>query len=179
MFFQASSTQMHRCLHTHTASDCGPASKFSSPKGLIMPSAQYGKSISSPCQMWWASFPPFPFFSSSNTEMHPANSHSCKQSQYVNISILIRCYLESLHPVTLISSLFVHAKQSEWRLIIRLMCTNCPPLSRCNSLGADDIWDQTVRWDPSQWNSWGPGERRPTASTTNLYHRCLHDHGQM
>lgn len=36
-----------------------------------------------------SSFPPF--LSSSNTDMHPANSHSCKQSQFVNIVILILC----------------------------------------------------------------------------------------
>lgn len=148
-FFQPKRTYMHRCLHTHTAFTSGLLSKSSFPKVLIMSSAQYGKSISRPWQKWRASFPPFPFISSSNTEMHPANSHSyiwepiC-QHFYFDTA----CYLESLHPITLISSLLLGAKQSEWQLI-RLTHIICPPFSRCNSLGAYDLWDQTVWWDSS------------------------------
>lgn len=108
LFCQPRGTHMHRCLqtHAHRASYCGPAFKSSFPEGLIVPSAQYGKSISRLCQMWWASFPPFPFFSSSNTDMHPANSHSCKQSQYVNISILILCVIWKVYILSLSFPLF-------------------------------------------------------------------------
>lgn len=95
-------------------------------------------------------------------------------------------YLRSVHPVTLISSLLflffffigsktksVTAHQTDiYHLSSSLYC-------RCNSLGADDIWDQTIRWDSSQWNSWDTGEGRTPASATNLHHRCLHDHGEM
>lgn len=46
--------RMHGCLHTHFSH--GPASKSSFPKGLIVPSAQYGKGISRPWQERRASF---------------------------------------------------------------------------------------------------------------------------
>lgn len=87
-----------------------------------MPSAQYGKSISRPWQKWRASFPPFPFFSSSNTEMHPANSHSCKQSQFVNIAILILCDIWGAYTLSLSFLLFyweqnnLNDSSSDWHV---------------------------------------------------------------
>lgn len=168
-------TQTQRETKHNTAFSIGLTSKSSFPEGLIMLS-QYGKSISRPWQNWWPSSPHFPFFCSPSTEMHRANSHCCRQSQFVNIAIFILCdtwAAYSLSPSLILGANKVNGSSSNWHI------TNCRPFCRCNSLGADDIWDQTVWWDSSQWNSWGPGERGATASATNLYHRCLYDHGEM
>lgn len=51
--------------------------------------------------------------------------------------------------------------------------------ARCDSVGVDDVWDQTIRRDPSQRNSRGPGERRASPPAAHLHHWRLYDHGEM
>lgn len=73
--------------------------------------------------------------------MHRANSHFCRQSQFVNAAIFILCDTRAAYRLS--PSLLLGAKQSEWQLI-ELTHTNCRPFCRCNGLGADDVWYQTV-----------------------------------
>lgn len=75
LFFKPWSSQKRRCLHAHmhththtrthtqslSRSVAGQLPNPLSPRVLIMPSAQYGKSISRPRQEWRTSFPPFSF----------------------------------------------------------------------------------------------------------------------
>lgn len=122
--------------------------------------------------------PPLASLSSSKAKIHPVNSHSCIWSQFLHSLCAIFTQRTFGHYLFL---LFYWGQKQKWLTAHAPDITNCfSHLScRCNSLGTDDIRDQTLWWDSSQWNSRDSGERRAPASATNLYYRRLHDHGEM
>lgn len=86
---------------------------------------------------------PLLVFLSPTQIIHPADSYSGEQSQFVIISVLILVILEDLHP----DAHFCSCKQPN--KVSDTSSSDCPAMtcacfSRRDSVGADDIWDQTI-----------------------------------
>lgn len=175
----------HTYTHTHLlariAFFCGPASKSSFPEGLIMPSAQYGKSIS--VRSEGLPFLLFLLLPSSAPPTQICILLAPTPASTATLSTLLFWYSRVAWNASILSLLFPpfywewsevsDGSSSGWHLPTAFTSF------RCDSLGADDVWDQTVRRDPSQRNSRRPGKRGATPSAAHLYHRCLYDHGEM
>lgn len=134
-------------------------------------------------QKWWASFPIFPPFSVPPTQKcvfltpTPVAEPICQHFEIMYIFLpSLLSFFPPFFPLFSFWGFKTNWKTTHQTDIYQLFSLLC---CRCNRLGADDVWDQTIRWDSSQWNSQDPGERGASASAANLYHRCVHDHGEM
>lgn len=71
----------------------------------------------------------FLFFSSSTTEMHPAYSHFCQQSQFVNIAILIPCDIWDAYILSLSFFLPFTGSKTNWMTAHQTDVYQLSPLS--------------------------------------------------